>query len=67
MEMCVFARIMGAFTMDVIASTAFGLDIDSQNDPNNKFVTLAKKANSFSFKDPRAILFCKYLFKPQTK
>lgn len=42
--------------MDVIASIAFSVDIDSQNDPNNKFVTLAKKVNDVSMKDPRTIL-----------
>ncbi|XP_048237771.1 cytochrome P450 3A24-like [Haliotis rufescens] len=33
----------GAFTMDVIASTAFGIDIDSQNNFHNVFITQAKK------------------------
>jgi len=30
--------------MDVIASAAFGLKIDSHNDPNNQFVTMGRKA-----------------------
>ncbi|XP_067648620.1 cytochrome P450 3A29-like [Haliotis asinina] len=33
----------GAFTMDVIASTAFGIDTDSQNNFDNVFITQAKK------------------------
>ncbi|KAG8176926.1 hypothetical protein JTE90_018709 [Oedothorax gibbosus] len=33
----------GAFTMDIIASSAFSTKIDSHNDPENKFVTTAKK------------------------
>ncbi|XP_071147587.1 cytochrome P450 3A41-like isoform X1 [Mytilus edulis] len=32
------------FTMDVIASTAFGIDVNSQNEPNNQFVKHAKAA-----------------------
>ncbi|KFM82631.1 Cytochrome P450 3A13, partial [Stegodyphus mimosarum] len=34
--------IYGAFTMDIIASSAFSTKIDSHNDPNNKFVQTAK-------------------------
>lgn len=37
-------RIYGAFTMDVIASSAFSTKIDSHNDPNNKFVATAREA-----------------------
>ena len=36
-------RYCGAFSMDVIARTAFGLDIDSQRDPDNPFVRHARK------------------------
>ncbi|GBM27683.1 Cytochrome P450 3A4 [Araneus ventricosus] len=35
-------RIYGAFTMDVIASSAFSTKIDSHNDANNEFVKTAK-------------------------
>lgn len=52
-------RLTGAFTMDVIASTAFGLKIDSHNDPKNQFVTMARKAFDFSFASINAILFRK--------
>ena len=34
---------MGGFTMDVIASAGYGLELDSQNDPNNPFVINARK------------------------
>lgn len=37
-------RYFGAFTMDVIASSAFGTKIDSHNDPENPFVSSARKA-----------------------
>ncbi|GBN61088.1 Cytochrome P450 3A4 [Araneus ventricosus] len=34
-------RIFGAFTMDVIASSAFSTKLDSHNDPENEFVQMA--------------------------
>ncbi|GFU11245.1 cytochrome P450 3A7 [Nephila pilipes] len=37
-------RVFGAFTMDVIASSAFGTKIDSHNDPDNEFVKRVRKA-----------------------
>ncbi|CAL1296480.1 unnamed protein product [Larinioides sclopetarius] len=36
-------RVYGAFTMDVIASSAFSTKIDSHNDPDNLFVQAAKE------------------------
>ncbi|GIX78376.1 cytochrome P450 3A12 [Caerostris extrusa] len=36
-------RIFGAFTMDVIASSAFSTKIDSHNNPDNMFVAKARK------------------------
>lgn len=45
--------------MDVIASTAFGLQIDSHNDPNNQFVRMAKKLFDFNFFRLSTILLCK--------
>ncbi|GFY30180.1 hypothetical protein TNCV_3090881 [Trichonephila clavipes] len=36
-------RIFGAFTMDVIARSAFGTKIDSHNDPDNEFVSRVRK------------------------
>lgn len=35
--------------MDIIASSAFSMKIDSHNDPNNRFVQIAKKAFSVEF------------------
>jgi len=52
-----FRELCGAYTMDVIASTAFGLKIDSHNDPNNQFVRMGRKAFMFSFTSPRFLLF----------
>ncbi|XP_069133683.1 cytochrome P450 3A8-like isoform X1 [Argopecten irradians] len=36
-------EIYGAYTMDVICSTAFGIQIDSQSNPNDEFVVNARK------------------------
>ena len=46
--------------MDVIASTAFGLKMDSQKDKNNQFVKMAKKIFDFSIFNPIFIVACKY-------
>jgi len=34
--------------MDVIASAAFGIEIDSHNDPSNQFVQNSKEIMKFS-------------------
>ncbi|GBM05294.1 Cytochrome P450 3A11 [Araneus ventricosus] len=39
----------GAFTLDVIASSAFSTKLDSHNDPKNKFVQIAKMGFSTNF------------------
>lgn len=44
------------YTNDVIASTAFGLKVDSLEDKNNKFYLMGKKATNFS-----GIQFLKFL------
>lgn len=61
-----FRELSGAFTMDVIASTAFGLQIDSHNDPKNQFVKMAKKAFDFNFTKLSTLLFFffPFLIKP---
>ena len=46
----------GAFALDVIASTAFGLDINSQKDPKDLFAVHAKKAFNFSSKNPLTLV-----------
>uniref|UniRef100_A0A6Q2XKW2 Thromboxane-A synthase n=1 Tax=Esox lucius TaxID=8010 RepID=A0A6Q2XKW2_ESOLU len=50
------------FTMDVIASVAFGTQVDSQKDPNDPFVHHAQKFFSFSFFTPLMILFIAFPF-----
>uniref|UniRef100_A0A4X1UGB6 Cytochrome P450 3A n=1 Tax=Sus scrofa TaxID=9823 RepID=A0A4X1UGB6_PIG len=44
--------IFGAYSMDVITSTAFGVNIDSLNNPQDPFVENSKKLLKFSFFDP---------------
>jgi len=45
--------------MDVIASTAFGIEVDSQENPNDPFVKNAKKMMETSFSSPVVGLYCK--------
>ena len=46
--------------MDVICSTGFGLDVNSQRDPNNSFVEHAKGFLEIGVADnPLFILSCK--------
>ena len=45
--------------MDVIASVAFGQELDSQNDPSNPFITNAKKIFNIKLTDPQILLGCK--------
>nr|XP_036873816.1 cytochrome P450 3A12-like [Manis javanica] len=44
--------IFGAYSMDVITSTSFGVNIDSLNNPQDPFVENAKKLLRFNFLDP---------------
>ncbi|XP_072799381.1 cytochrome P450 3A29-like isoform X1 [Vicugna pacos] len=44
--------IFGAYSMDVITSTAFGVNVDSLNNPQDPFVENSKKLLRFNFLDP---------------
>uniref|UniRef100_A0A4W4H175 unspecific monooxygenase n=1 Tax=Electrophorus electricus TaxID=8005 RepID=A0A4W4H175_ELEEL len=46
----------GAYSMDVVTSTAFSVDIDSLNNPEDPFVTNIKKLFNFDFFDPLFLL-----------
>lgn len=50
-------KCFGCFTMDVIASVAFGTQVDSQNNPDDPFVHHAQMFFSFSFFRPIMLLF----------
>ncbi|XP_008538325.1 cytochrome P450 3A12 isoform X2 [Equus przewalskii] len=45
-------NIFGAYSMDVITSTSFGVNIDSLNNPQDPFVENTKKLLRFNFLDP---------------
>merc|ERR1711976_611145 len=48
--------VTGAYSMDVIASTAFSLDIDSQKDLNDPFIVHAKKTFRPNITNPLILL-----------
>uniref|UniRef100_A0A8C6IB06 unspecific monooxygenase n=1 Tax=Mus spicilegus TaxID=10103 RepID=A0A8C6IB06_MUSSI len=52
--------VLGAYSMDVITSTSFGVNVDSLNNPEDPFVEKAKKLLRFDFFDP--LLFSVVLF-----
>ncbi|KAH8242258.1 hypothetical protein KR038_000106 [Drosophila bunnanda] len=43
--------LMATYAIDIIASTIFGLEVDSFEDPNNEFVSISKKLNRNNFED----------------
>ncbi|XP_029390512.1 cytochrome P450 3A41-like isoform X1 [Mus pahari] len=53
-------EVLGAYSMDVITSTSFGVDVDSLNNPNNPFVEKAKNLLRFDFFAP--LFFSALLF-----
>ncbi|XP_033752138.1 cytochrome P450 3A5-like [Pecten maximus] len=58
-------RLFGGFTMDVISSTAFGIHVDSQGNPNDLFVTHAKKMFDISLASPAVLMIILFpSFKP---
>ncbi|XP_054475317.1 thromboxane-A synthase [Anoplopoma fimbria] len=55
-------RCFGCYTMDVIASVAFGTQVDSQNNPDDPFVRHAQMFFSFSFFRPIMLFFIAFPF-----
>ncbi|XP_059105880.1 cytochrome P450 3A31-like isoform X2 [Peromyscus eremicus] len=45
-------EVFGAYSMDVITSTSFGVNVDSLNNPKDLFVEKARKLIRFDFFDP---------------
>ena len=54
-------RHFGCYTMDVIASTAFGLRTDAYSHPEEKFVSLAQKVFGQSQFGPNMLFACEYV------
>ncbi len=48
--------IFGALTIDVIAKSAFGIDVDAQNDRDCLFYRYAREIFDFRYGDPRMLL-----------
>lgn len=48
--------VLGAYSMDVVASTAFSIDVDSMNNPNDPFIQRIKKLMNFSLFSPLMFL-----------
>ncbi|XP_072514048.1 cytochrome P450 3A56-like [Salminus brasiliensis] len=55
-EEIVAKELFGAYSMDVITSTAFSVDIDSLNNPDDPFITNIKKMLNFNFLTPVFLL-----------
>ena len=53
-------RYTDAFTLDVIARVGFGVQMDSQKDPNNPFLINGRKIFNFNFtwKNPVSFILC---------
>ena len=51
---------MGAFTLDVIARTGFGIAINSQTDKNDEFLVNAKEAMNFKLTNPMFLASSKF-------
>ncbi|CAH1257924.1 cytochrome P450 3A43-like [Branchiostoma lanceolatum] len=45
-------QMTGAFSMDITARTIFGVEVNSQRDPQNPFIVHARRALDFDFKGP---------------
>ncbi|KAH8375049.1 hypothetical protein KR200_011661 [Drosophila serrata] len=43
--------VMGTYAIDIIASTIFGLDVDSFADPQNEFIEISRRLNRNTSKD----------------
>ena len=52
----------GGYTMDIISSTSFGIEVNSQKEPNNKFVHYAKKAAAGELASPFILFLMMFPF-----
>ncbi|XP_063171267.1 cytochrome P450 3A8-like [Candoia aspera] len=49
-------EVFGAYSMDVVTSTSFGVDINSMNNPKDPFVQQIRRFTKFRAFDPRIII-----------
>lgn len=55
-------EVFGPYSMDVVTSTAFSVDVDSINHPSDPFVANIKKMVKFSFLNPLLVLIVLFPF-----
>ncbi|KAM4610376.1 cytochrome P450 3A30-like [Polymixia lowei] len=55
-------EVFGPYSMDVVTSTAFSVDIDSINNPSDPFVANIKKMVKFNFLNPMLVLIVLFPF-----
>lgn len=51
-----WCRVFGPYSMDVVTSTAFSVDIDSINHPTDPFVKNIKRMVKFNLLNPLLVL-----------
>lgn len=61
-SVCIY-RFFGPYSMDIVTSTAFSVDIDSLNNPSDPFVTNIKKMLKFDLLSPLFLAVGKIWFK----
>ncbi|KFQ99861.1 Cytochrome P450 3A24, partial [Nipponia nippon] len=61
-EFVTMKDIFGAYSMDVVASTSFSVNIDSMSNPSDPFVTNIKKFLKFSLLNPLFVLLVLFPF-----
>uniref|UniRef100_A0A667Z9U9 unspecific monooxygenase n=1 Tax=Myripristis murdjan TaxID=586833 RepID=A0A667Z9U9_9TELE len=55
-------RVFGPYSMDVVTSTAFSVDVDSINQPSDPFVANIKRMVKFNFLNPLLVLVVLFPF-----
>uniref|UniRef100_A0A8C4GX79 unspecific monooxygenase n=1 Tax=Dicentrarchus labrax TaxID=13489 RepID=A0A8C4GX79_DICLA len=62
MTCLLFCRVFGPYSMDVVTSSAFSVDIDSINQPSDPFVANIKKMVKFNFLNPLLVFVVLFPF-----